>query len=171
MLWQFFLTALAVGSLTFGGGYAMMSALQQDLVVRRAWLTPAEFANGVAVGQVTPGPLMVLIAFLGYKVAGVWGAVFGTLGLFGPSFVIAVLLSRRPEWTKASPVTQAALRGVQAAVVGMLAAAAASMAWGTLCNPASFVLAVGAAAVTGLSRKDHTWLLLAAAVVGAVGLR
>lgn len=87
MLWSFVLSALAIGSFTFGGGYAMISALEQDFVARHAWLTPAEFSNGVAIGQLTPGPLMIMIAFMGYKSAGFWGALLGTIALFLPSFV------------------------------------------------------------------------------------
>lgn len=171
MLWQLFLNSLTVGALTFGGGYAMISALQQDLVVRRAWLTPAEFANGVAVGQVTPGPLMILVAFLGYKVAGLWGSVLSTAGLFAPSFIIAVLLSRRSEKVEASPLMQAALRGVKAAVTGLIAAAAVNMASSTLGDPVAFMLAAGSAALVATSSKDQTWVLLAAAALGALVLR
>lgn len=72
-LWLFFLNILSVGCFTFGGGYAMISALQQSIVVRHGWLSSEEFSNGVAVGQITPGPLMIMVAFLGFKIAGFWG--------------------------------------------------------------------------------------------------
>lgn len=69
-----FISTFVMGSLTFGGGYSMISALQQDLVARHVWLTPREFSNS----QITPGPLMMI----GYKMAGFWGTLLGTLGLF-----------------------------------------------------------------------------------------
>lgn len=172
MLGAFFLRVLAIGTFTFGGGYAMVSALQQDLVTRHGWLTPGEFSNGVAVGQVTPGPLMIMIAFLGYKIAGVWGALLGTVGLFAPSFVAVLVLSRYYQRFKASPRLEAALKGVSAAVAGLLAAASVDLARTALGHPATIIIAAASAAlIAGTRRLDPGWVLLASGVAGALLLR
>lgn len=162
MLGAFFLRVLAIGTFTFGGGYAMVSALQQDLVTRHGWLTPGEFSNGVAVGQVTPGPLMIMIAFLGYKIAGVWGALLGTVGLFAPSFVAVLVLSRYYQRFKASPRLEA----------GLLAAASVDLARTALGHPATIIIAAASAAlIAGTRRLDPGWVLLASGVAGALLLR
>jgi chromate transporter len=171
MLGPLFLHVLAIGVFTFGGGYAMISALQQDLVTRHGWLTPSEFSNGVAVGQVTPGPLMLMVAFLGYKMAGFWGALAGTVALFVPSFVAVLVLSRHYHRLASSPRVAAALRGVNAAVVGLLAAAAVDLGRG-LANPG--VWAVTALSLLLLSlapRRDPAWVILGAGVAGVLFLR
>jgi len=171
MLLPLFLHILTIGLFTFGGGYAMISALQQDLVTRHGWLTPAEFSNGVAVGQVTPGPLMLMVAFLGYKMAGFWGALAGTVALFGPSFVAVLVLSRHYHHLASSPRVAAALKGVNAVVVGLLAAAAVDLGRGTLANPG--VWAVTALSLLLLSlapRRDPAWVILGAGVAGILFL-
>lgn len=171
MLWMFFLSTLAIGSLTFGGGYAMISALQQELVVRHAWLTPDEFINGVAIGQITPGPLMIMVSFMGYKIAGFGGALLGTLGIFLPSFLLALFLSRYYTQAQASPPLQAALRGINAAVGGLLAAATLDLARGSLNNPVSVAIAVAGILLIGPARREPVWVLLAAGATGAWLLR
>jgi hypothetical protein len=93
-LLDLFITTFKVGALTFGGGYAMIPVLQHEFVDVRAWLTAREFADGIAVGQITPGPLMIMVAFMGYKIAGIVGALIGTIGLFGPTFILVILVGR-----------------------------------------------------------------------------
>jgi chromate transporter len=164
-----FLHILAIGALTFGGGYAMISALQQDLVARHGWLSPAEFSNGVAAGQVTPGPLMLMVAFLGYKLAGIWGALAATVALFAPSFLAVLLLGRSLDRLVLSPRLAAALKGVNAAVAGLLAAAALDMGRRSLTDPVLWALAAVSLAALGLSRRqDPTWIILGAGVAGAL---
>lgn len=171
MLWPFFLNILAIGSLTFGGGYAMISALQQDLVVRNAWLTSEEFSNSVAVGQITPGPLMIMVAFMGYKIAGFPGALLGTLGLFLPSFVLVLFLSRYYQRLQGNPVVEAALKGINAAVVGLLAAATLDLARSSFSSVEAVVIAVTGILLMGPARREPAWVLLSAGLAGAWFLR
>lgn len=172
MLWRFFLSSLAIGCLTFGGGYAMVSALQRELVVRHGWLTPGEFSSGVAVGQVTPGPLMVMVAFMGYKIAGAWGALLGTVALFAPSFVLVLLLARSFDRVRANPRVAAALRGVNAAVVGLLLAATLDLGRASLTAATPTLLALAAfVLILGPFRRQPTWVLVAAGLLGVVLLR
>jgi len=171
VLWPFFVRVLGIGAMTFGGGYAMISALQQELVARRAWLTQSEFGSGVAVGQITPGPLMIMIAFLGYKIAGIWGAFLGTIGLFMPSFLLVLLLSKYHERVKTSPITKAMLRGVNAAVVGLLAAAVVNLSIGSLSGITPLVIALAGALLIGLAGIEPAWVLLGAGVLGALFIK
>ena len=78
----------------FGGGYVVIPALHELFVDNLNWLTSAEFADGIAIGQITPGPIFITATFIGYKVAGITGALLATLAMFTPPAVLTVLLSR-----------------------------------------------------------------------------
>jgi chromate transporter len=144
ILWELFINVLSIGCFTFGGGYAMISALQQNLVFQHGWLSMEEFSNGVAAGQITPGPLMILVTFLGFKIAGFWGALLGTLGLFLPSFIVVLAISRNYQKIKDNSAVKACLKGINASVVGIIAAAGFDMAKSNLYNPASILIILGA---------------------------
>ena len=81
-----------IGALAFGGGFTALPLIQYEMVDRFHWLTTKEFLDGIALGQVTPGPILITATFVGYKVASVFGAAMATLGVFFPSFFILVLL-------------------------------------------------------------------------------
>lgn len=108
----------------FGGGYVVIPALHELFVENLKWLTSAEFADGIAIGQITPGPIFITAAFIGYKVAGVSGALLATLAIFTPPAVLTVLLSRFVEVLNHSSVVKAAMKGIRAAVIGMIFASA-----------------------------------------------
>ena len=99
IFWQLFLSYLKIGFFGFGGGYAMLSLIQNEVVVRHGWMTGAEFADIVAVSQITPGPIAINSAtYVGYTSAGVPGAVVASLGLVAPSLMV---ISTSPfcSWT------------------------------------------------------------------------
>lgn len=108
----------------FGGGYVVIPALHELFVENLNWLTSAEFADGIAIGQITPGPIFVTATFIGYKVAGVLGAFLATVAIFTPPAVLTVLLSRFVKILNQSSVVKAAMKGVRAAVIGMIFASA-----------------------------------------------
>jgi chromate transporter len=149
----------------------MISTLQQDLVTRLGWLTSAEFSNGVAVGQVTPGPLMIMIAFMGYRIAGFWGALLGTIALFLPSGIMVFVLAPQYEKTRDSVVVRAALKGINAAVVAVIAAAAMDLGANVMARPAYLVIAVIGVALMGFKKIDPSWVLISAGAVGGLFLR
>ena len=124
MEWRLVLVCLKVGALVFGGGLVMIPLLEPDVVGQYQWLTHEEFMDAVALGQVTPGPLLVTATFIGYKVSGLLGAVAATIAMFLPSFIMTVGCSRQLKRLEGSPRLQAALKGVGAGVVGLVAAAA-----------------------------------------------
>lgn len=111
----------------FGGGYVVIPALHELFVENLNWLTSAEFADGIAIGQITPGPIFITATFIGYKVAGITGALLATLAMFTPPAVLTVLLSRFVKILNQSSVVKAAMKGVRAAVIGMIFASAVTI--------------------------------------------
>lgn len=111
----------------FGGGYVVIPALHELFVENLNWLTSAEFADGIAIGQITPGPIFITATFIGYKVAGVMGAFLATLAIFTPPAVLTVLLSRFVAVLNHSLVVKAAMKGIRAAVIGMIFASAVTI--------------------------------------------
>lgn len=94
LLWDLFFTFARIGGFTFGGGYAMLPMIQNEVVERKKWASEEEVMNYYAVGQSTPGVIAVNTAtFIGYKQAGVWGAIFATLGVIAPSFFIITVIA------------------------------------------------------------------------------
>lgn len=111
----------------FGGGYVVIPALHELFVENLQWLNATEFADGMAIGQITPGPIFIVATFIGYKVAGGIGALLATLGMFTPPAVLTVLLSRFVVGLNQSSLVKAAMKGVRAAVVGMIFASAVTI--------------------------------------------
>lgn len=150
----------------------MISAMQRSLVVNHCWLSQEEFSNGIAAGQITPGPLMCMVAFLGFKIYGFWGALLGTVALFLPSFIAVIVIAKNFEKIKENSIVKASLNGINACVVGLIASAAFDMAKSNLNSIVSVLIILGAGIlILKFSNKDISWILLAAGLVGACFLR
>lgn len=152
----------------FGGGYVVIPALHELFVENLNWLTSAEFADGIAIGQITPGPIFVTATFIGYKVAGVLGAFLATVAIFTPPVVLTVLLSRFVKILNQSSVVKAAMKGVRAAVIGMIFASAITI--GQTITP-SVVSAIIFAAIFIISLKytiSPVYLIIASGVAGFI---
>ena len=133
---KLFLTFFKIGLFNFGGGYAMISFIQNEVVFKHAWLTTSEFTDIVAVSQVTPGPVGINLAtYTGYTAAGdAWGSAVATIAVCLPSFLLMLLASRYfLKHQHARPVEDV-FAGLRPAVVGLIAAAAL-----VLCNAENFV--------------------------------
>ena len=118
---------LKVGSFIFGGGLVIIPLLEFEVVDKLGWLTRSEFINGVAIGQLSPGPVVLAAAFVGYKAAGVLGALIASVGIFTPSFGFIMLAAPLLLQIRQSPWVRAFLQGVTPAVLGAIAAAAAPL--------------------------------------------
>lgn len=123
------LSGLKVGLLTFGGAYTAIPFLREDLV-GRGWLDDGTFLDGVAVANVLPAPLIIFATFAGYAAGGLSGAVAMTAGVFLPAFAFSMIFYDRLERIVSEPRIRAALDGVAAGVVGVIAATAVSLAAG-----------------------------------------
>ena len=147
-----FLTFAKVGVCTFGGGYAMLPILQREVVEKKGWATDEELTDYFAVGQCTPGIIAVNTAtFIGYKYRGVPGGVLATLGVVFPSLIIITAIAAFLSNFADIPVVQHALRGINAAVVALIASSVVKLGRSTLKNGTAIAifLCVLALAVTG----------------------
>ncbi|MBR4491868.1 MAG: chromate transporter, partial [Bacteroidales bacterium] len=121
---QLFLTYLKIGFFGFGGGYAMLSLIQNETVVRHAWITGAEFSDILALSQMTPGPIAINSAtYIGYTVAGFPGAVAATSAVCLPCLLLMILITRFVLRLKENPYLKGAIAGIRPVVIGMIAAA------------------------------------------------
>src|SRR5438876_1897863 len=119
---------LKVGTFTFGGGLTMIAFIQEQVVTQFHWLTPQEFIDGLALGQFTPGPILMVAAYVGYKVAGLAGAGAGAAAAFLPSFVMMLAVLPVLDHLRKLVWTKAAMRGIGPAVMGMLGVSLVRMA-------------------------------------------
>jgi chromate transporter len=110
-----------IGALAFGGGFPAIPLIQYEIVDRFHWLTTKEFLDGIALGQVTPGPILITATFIGYKISGFLGAFMATLGIFFPSFFILVLLIPYHDRLKGVEKVQMMEQGILGSFIGMLA--------------------------------------------------
>lgn len=182
---QLYLLFAKISLFTFGGGYAMIPLFQNELVTVNDFLTDPEFANMVALAQMTPGPVGLNAAtYVGFSQAGIIGAAAGTLGLMTPSFILAVLAAIFVKAFKDNSTMQAVLSGVRPAVLGLIAAAVIFFAdtsvfsaplrnlWTAgasfgICWPGLLIFAITIA--MELSGKIHMlWTLLVAGALGAL---
>ena len=120
VLAQLNLIFMKVDLMAFGGGFTTIPLIQREVVDRFGWVTTREFIDGIALGQVTPGPIVITATFVGYKAGGVLGALLGTIAVFFPSFVVLTTLVPYYDRIKRSRPIQVMVRGILAAFLGML---------------------------------------------------
>ena len=158
-------TALKVGALSFGGGFVIIPLMQGDAVHVNHWMTNAQFLNAVALGQITPGPVVATIAAVGYAAHGLAGGVMAAAIAFLPSFAFVLVAGRRFEDLRDLPGPRAFLDGAGPAAIGAIAGAAVTLA--AILTEAWQFGVLGAALVALLVlRRGVVITLLAAALVG-----
>lgn len=165
-----FVVFLEIGSVLYGSGYVLVAFLEGRLVDHLGWLTTQQVLDAVAVGQITPGPVFSTATFVGWQVAGTWGAVVATIGIFGPSFVFVAFLGRITEWLKRRRAGTAFLDGVTAASLGLMAGALVRLGDAALVDPATVVVCAVSLVLLITSRASTTVLVLVGVAIGAVRL-
>jgi chromate transporter len=163
-------TALKVGALSFGGGFVIVPLMQDDAVHVYHWMTNAEFLNAVALGQVTPGPVVATIAAVGYAAHGVGGALLAATVAFLPSFSFILLGGGRFERLRADEGARGFLGGAGPAAIGAILGSAIPLAGALAEGWQAAVLAVAAMALLLLRAGVFPTLLAAGAVGVAVAL-
>jgi chromate transporter len=124
LVWKIFTTFAVMSVVLFGSGYVFIPIIKSRLVHDLHWLTADEFTAGLALTQITPGPILMTAAFVGVKIAGLWGAIAGMLGMFVPPAILTLIAAHLLQAIKKSAGITAALKGIRPAVVGMIFAAA-----------------------------------------------
>ncbi|MEL6400652.1 MAG: chromate efflux transporter [Cyanobacteria bacterium J06607_6] len=162
------------GTFIFGGGLVIIPLLEYDVVEQLHWLTRSEFLNGIAIGQLSPGPVVLTAAFVGFKVAGVLGALVASIGIFTPSFLFIMAGAPLLLRLRQNLYVKAFLMAVRPAVLGAIAIATLPLAQTAIIERPSLWLTVIAGAITVLSLvalirfKTPTWQLVLAG--GGLGL-
>jgi chromate transporter len=163
-------TFLKVGFVFFGGGFVLVPILHQTLVEGLHWLTAREFLDGVAISNLTPGPIAVLATFAGYRVQGVIGALVATLALFLPALALMSLLSHFYSRLKELSRAQDLLAGLSPVVVGLILGAAVLLAPGALHGVGGLVLGLLALVLLLRFRWHPAFVLGLGALAGGLGL-
>jgi chromate transporter len=161
------LVFVKIGALIWGGGFAAIPFIQQEVVTARGWLTAREFIDGVALGQVTPGPVAITATFIGFKVQGLAGAFVATVAVFLPSFLLIIGLIHVYRKVKDHALVRGFLSGVMPAVVGMLLSATVFIGQTAVTGAAPALVALLSLALLLRFRADPLWLVLGG---GALGL-
>jgi chromate transporter len=163
-----FLVFLKIGLVLYGSGYTLLAFLQADLVDRLGWLTQQQLIDAVAVGQLTPGPVLTTATFVGYLLGGLPGAALATLGIFLPSFVLVAITNPLIPRLRESPWAGGFLDGVNVAALGLMAAVTIQLGRAALTDPVTITLGVIAIALSLRFKVDNTWLILGGAAAGVI---
>jgi len=138
---ELFWTFLTIGAFTFGGGYAMLPLIQEQ-VLSKGWIDSQSIVNFIAVSESTPGPFAINMAtYIGGEMGGIFGAFCATMGVVFPSFVIILIVAKCYDRFKQSRVVKGCMTGLKPAVVGLIGGAVLSVI-ATVFFPAGWTLAV-----------------------------
>jgi len=163
---KFLWTIFYINLFTIGGGFVMLPLLQREIVDHYHWLTSKEFIDSIAVGQLTPGPLTIMNAFIGYKIFGFWGSVGAVVSTYLPSIIIVTLVSHYYVQFRNSWVVNSSFKGIRPAVIGLLAAVAITLGRESIVDIPTGAIAAGSFAVIAFTKTDPTFVILGAGVLG-----
>ncbi len=167
-LWDIGVYFLKVGAFTIGGGLAMIAFIQDQVVGQFGWLTPREFIDGLALGQLTPGPVLMIAAYVGYKTAGSAGAAVAAGAAFLPSFVIMLGILPVLDRVRKLAWVRAVMKGMAPAVIGVLAVSLFRLAPAALPDPLTVAILSLTLLALVIFRIGAFKLMLAGAIIGVV---
>lgn len=168
-IFQLFLVFLKIGAFTFGGGYAMIPIIQKEIVENKKWITDDDILEIIAIAESTPGPIAINSAtFVGYRVAGFFGAMFSTLGVVLPSFVIILLISFVLREFQDIPAVQYAFNGIRAGVLALLIKALVSMYKKAPKGLISYIVMGASFIITAFFDINVLFVIIGCAVFGLV---
>ena len=171
---KLFISYLKIGFFGFGGGYAMLSLIQNEIVVQNQWMTNAEFADIVAVSQMTPGPIAINSAtYVGYTVAGFWGSVVATVSVCLPALTLMILITRFFLHLRDNHYVKGVIAGMRPVVTGMIGAAVLLLMFPESKDGASFVdgwswTLFAVAMIASYKKVNPILLIILSAIAGIV---
>ena len=154
------LSLFKIGSVAFGNGSAIIPLIQAETVDVHHWMSLSQFADGIALGQITPGPFLITATFIGYKLAGFWGGLLATFAIFSPSFAMTLVFTEVFARLRNLKPVRGALAGVMASFVGLLAVVLLQLGGVALTTPAAFALASAAFVAVRWFKIDILWVFL-----------
>jgi chromate transporter len=159
---------LKAGSLTFGSGLVIVPFLQQGLVQEHGWLDERQFLIAVAVGMISPGPVVITATFVGYLVAGFWGSLVSTIGIFFPSFLLVLVAAPILAVHRGNTIVQGFIKGAYAAAIGTILGACVLL--GRIAIGDWLTVAIGISSLAILFRWNlsNPLLITATALVGLI---
>jgi chromate transporter len=159
--------AIKVGALSYGGGFVIIPLMQSDAVSHYHWMSSAQFLNAVALGQVTPGPVVQTVAVVGYAAAGLTGGVLASVVAFSPSFAFILLGARRFDQIRGNTAARAFLAGAGPAAIGAIYGSAVPLTR-ALSHPWQYAVLAGALLLLLALRRGVVLTLLTAGAAGVV---
>ena len=165
-LGRLFFSFLKIGAVVFGSGYVLLPLVQAEFVERLHWLTDKQLLDAVAVGQFTPGPVFTTATFIGFIVGGWFGAIVATAGIFLPGFLLVAASGPLIPRIRRSPVASAALDGVIAASLSLMAVVTWQLGKAALVDRLTLAIFVVSAALLLRLKINSAWLIVAAGITG-----
>jgi len=166
-VWKLFCIFFRIGAFTFGGGYAMIPLIQKEVVENNKWITDEDILDIIAIAESTPGPIAINSAtFVGYKIAGFWGAAAATFGVVLPSFVIISLISFILDKFQEVRAVKYAFFGIRAGVLALLLKALWSMYVKCPKGLLAYILMAISFVVAAFVNISVLWIILFCAAVG-----
>lgn len=168
MLGKLFVFFLKAGSLTFGSGLVIVPFLEKGLVQQTGWLNEREFLVAVAMGMMSPGPVVITATFVGFLVAGFWGALTATIGIFLPSFLLVLIVAPVLMRYRTNPNVQGFIRGAYAAAIGTILGACVLLGRIAIGDWLTALVALASLVVLFRWKASNPLLIACAAVIGLV---
>ena len=170
---QLFLSYLKIGFFGFGGGYAMIALIEDEIVVQHGWITASEFADIIAVSQITPGPIAINSAtYIGYTMAGIWGALAATTAVCLPAMTLMILITHFFIKLHGNPYVAGTVAGIKPVAIGMIVSAAIMLiaAKGEAASFTGWIswIIFAGALVGSLFKLNPILIIIASAIAGAV---
>lgn len=164
---ELFKSFFKIGLFTLGGGYAMVSLIQKEVVENKKWVDKEEFVDMLALAQASPGPIAVNTAvFVGYKTAGIGGSIATVLGTVGPSLIIIIAIAMFFIGIQQNPIVVRIFKGLRPAVVALIAAPIYSMAKNAKVNRKTIIIPVLATVLVAFFNVSPIFIIVAAALGG-----
>ena len=156
---------LGIGSLAFGGGFAAVPLIQHQVVDVHGWLTLKQFIDGIALGQITPGPVFITATFIGYHLAGIAGALLATLAIFAPSLAGVILLFDVHHRVRELKIVKSVIKGILSGFIGILVAIALQFALRSLISWQTWFIFALAIVWLLILKKESVWAILGTIVL------
>jgi chromate transporter len=171
LLTQIFLRFAGISLLAVGGAVAALPEAQRQLVTELHWLSPEQFAQSFAIAQASPGPNVIVFSLFGWRLAGLAGLLAATLGMLGPSSLLAFALARVMRRAGEAPWLARLKKALTPLAIGLMAASGYLLARAADSNPFALLVTVGAAAFVAFSSRSPLWAMAAGALLAVAAGR